>query len=455
LPFVNVSADPNTEYLSDGISESLINTLSRLPKLRVVPRTLAFRYKGKDSDPQAIGRELGVRAVLTGRLIQQGDTLNIQTALIDVSHLSQLWGEQYNRKFSNILDVQDDIVRQVSGKLLIKPTGEERKGLAKRNTESIEAYQLYLQGGYYFNKVTQSDFKKAIEYCQQATEKDPRYAQAYSKLAESYAMLDVYSANVPQRELYQKSKAAVTKAMELDDTLVDAHLALAWIKFWDEWNFGDAEREFKRSLQLDPDLALLHQGYAWYLMAMGRQDEAFAEIRRAEELDPASVWTATEVAVLFIHSRQYDRAIEQFRKAIEMNPNFARPHGFLVTAYRMKGMDEEAFTEYLKGLPLYGVPPERVAAVKETYMKSGWKGVFQKWLDVDKEQAKGGYVRAVVFVFDYSYVGDIDQALQWLQKAYDEHDGNLVLFKYADPQLDNLRSDPRFAEILRKIGFPP
>src|SRR5262245_5040827 len=456
LPFVNVSADPNTEYLSDGISESLINTLSRLPKLRVVPRSLAFRYKGRDRDPQDIGRELGVRAVLTGRVIQQGDSLNIQTELIDVSNVSQLWGEQYNRKFSNILDVQDEIARQVSGRLLIKPTGEERRGLTKRNTESIEAYQLYLKALYYYNKLTPADLRKAIEYSQQAIEKDSRYARAYATLAASYAVLSGIGGGgtVPPKELYQKSMPAVTKALELDDSLAEAHTALAWIRFQDEWEFVGAEREFKRSLQLDPDVALDHQAYAYYLLAMGRQDEAFAEIKRAEKLDPASVVVATAIAEFFFHTRQYDRSLDQCRKAIEMNPNFVRPHGFLALAYRMKGMDEEALAEYLKAYALFGGPPERLAAAKEAYMKSGWKAFWQRLLDNLKEQAKGGYVRAWPFVNFYSQVGDKDQAFEWLQKAYDDRDGGLILLKYGWPQYDNLRSDPRFDEILRKIGFP-
>jgi TolB-like protein/Tfp pilus assembly protein PilF len=455
LPFVNVTADPNTEYLSDGISESLINALSRLPKLRVIPRSLVFRYKGKDVDPQAIGRELGVRAVLTGRVIQRGDSLNIQTELIDVANVSQLWGEQYNRKFADILDVQEEITRQLSEKLRIKLTGEERKGLTKRHTENTEAYQLYLKGDYYFNKNTPQGCDKAIEYLQQAIEKDPRYALAYSRLATSYGMLNVLSTlgTVPPKELYSRAKAAAAKALELDDTLADAHVAAAWIKFYYDWDFVDAEREFRRSIQLDPDYALAHHVYAWYLLAMGRQDEAFAEIKRAQELDPTSIWVASSVGGIFLHLRQYDRAIEELRKAIEMDPHFALTHIYLAEVYRLKGMNEEALIEYHKAATLYGVSPGIVAARKEAYTRFGWKGFWQKQLDMNKEQANASYVRAWYLAVPYGYLGDKDQAFNWLQKAYEERDSFLVFLNTGLPQLDNLRSDPKFAELMRKIGF--
>ncbi len=453
LPFVNVGADPNTEYLSDGITESLINSLSQLPNLRVVPRSLVFRYKGKEIDPQKAGKDLNVRAVLTGRVVQRGDTLSIQTELVDVGKVSQLWGQQYNRKLADILAVQEEITREISEKLLPRLSGEEKKRLTKTYTESTEAYQLYLKGRYYWNKRTEEGLKKGAEYFQQAIEKDPGYALAYTGLADCYSILGAYEV-LPPKEAYPKAKAAAAKALEIDATLAEPHASLGWVYHFYEWNWSGAESEFQLAIRLNPSYATAHHWYGFCLNTMGRFDEALAEIKRAQELDPLSLVISSNVAFSFYLARQYDRAIEQFRKTLEMDPNFAYAHYRLGRTYMQKAMFGEAIVELQKAVALAGGSPFRVASLGQAYALSGKRGEALKILDELKELSKQRQVYPAVIAEIYVGLGEKDQAFAWLEKAYAERSGQLRHLK-VEPAYDRLRSDPRFQDLLRRVGLPP
>jgi TolB-like protein/Tfp pilus assembly protein PilF len=321
MPFVNVGSDPNTEYLSDGITENLINSLSQLPKLRVVPRGRVFRYKGREIDTEKVGRELNVRAVLTGRVVQHTDSLNVQTELVDVAADSQLWVQQYNRKFSEIIPVQEEIAKAVSEKVRLRPTSEEQKRLAKRYTENPEAHQLYLKGRYQWDRRTPETLRQASEYFHRAIDKDARYALAWAGLADCYAVYATYDL-LPPKEAAPKTKEAANRALELDETLAEAHSALAYVKSFYDWDWPGAEREFRRAIEIDPNYASAHHWYSLYLEATGRLDEAIAETKRAQEADPLSLISSVAAAQAFYFARRYDQAIEQSRKALEMDPNF-------------------------------------------------------------------------------------------------------------------------------------
>ena len=351
LPFVNVSADPNTEYLSDGITENLINSLSQIPKLRVVPRGRVFRYKGRGIDTEKVGRELNVRAVLTGKVVQRGDNLNIQTELVDVAGDSQLWGRQYNRKFSEIISVQEEIAKEVSEKLRLRPTGEEQKRLTKRYTENAEAHQLYLKGRYYWNRRTTETLKRGAEYFQQAIDKDPGYALAWAGLADCFGLYGAFEV-LPPRDAAPKAKEAAGKALAIDDTLAEPHAALGLVKATYDWDWSEAEREFKRAIELSPNYPNAHYNYGGRLVATGRLDEAIAESKRAQEADPLSLIAGAVAGRNFYFARRYGQAIEQLRKTLEMDPNFLRAHWFLARAYEQAARHQEALAECKKALSL-------------------------------------------------------------------------------------------------------
>jgi len=302
LPFVNAGGDPNAEYLSDGITESLINSVSQIPGIKVVSRSSAFHYKGKDVGARTVGRELGVRAVLTGRIVQRGDGLSIRAELVDARDDTHLWGEQYNRRLSDILAVQEEIAGDISGKLRQRLTGEEMKRLTRRSTENPEAYGLYLKGRYHWNKRTGQDLQKGIGYFQQAIEKDPTYALAYAGLADCYAVLFLY-AGLPSSENFPKAKAAASKALEIDDTLAQAHAALAFTHEVFYWDFSAAEKEYRRAIELDPKYPTAHHWYSLYLSGLGRYEQAIAEAERAYELDPLSPIISTNRAVALVRAR--------------------------------------------------------------------------------------------------------------------------------------------------------
>jgi serine/threonine protein kinase/Tfp pilus assembly protein PilF len=454
IPFLNASGDPNTEYLSDGITETLINRFSELqPKLRVIPRSTVFRYKGQQFDPQEIGRKLGVRAVLTGRVVQRGDALNIQTELIDVDKEAQLWGEHYSGALGDLQRVQAEISKQVLEKLRLRLSGEEEQQLTKRSSPSSEAYQAYLKGRYYWNKRTADNLNKAIEYFQQAIDRDPTYARAYAGLSDAYSLLPEYSA-VPDREAMPKSKSAAQKALELDDRLAEAHTSLANELWVYDWDFVGAEREFKRAIELDSNYATAHHWYAQLLSdTFGRFDEAVTEAKLAQQLDPLSLIINKNLAGVLASARRYDQAIEQFKKTLELDPNFTVARWELGRAYAGKGMYQEAITELQKVIEQAGRRSGYLVDLGWTYATAGRNEEAQKIRDELLERSKREHIAAAHLAIIYAGMGEKDQAFAWLEKAYAERSFHLISLK-TDRRFDSLRSDPRFVEMLRRVGIP-
>jgi len=323
LPFANASGDPEMEYLSDGITEAIMNSLAQLPKLRVLPRSTAFRYKGREADAQGVGRELNVRAVLTGRVIQQNEALIVSAELMDVAHDSQVWGERYNRNLDDIFEVQAEVAGRISETLRLQLTPEEKKRLTKRPTTNREAYQSLLRAHYYANKWTQEGLKQGIAYARQAIEADPGYAAAYAWLGFTYANLTAFGRLLPSEAF---PKAAALRALEIDESLADAHTALAVVQTFYEWDRSPAEVLFNRALELNPNYAWAHNYYGFWLLIMGRYPEALAEAQRSIELDPLSPNFSFALAFQFYFTRDYDRAFEQFQKTLELDPNFVYAH---------------------------------------------------------------------------------------------------------------------------------
>jgi tetratricopeptide (TPR) repeat protein len=424
-----------------------------LPNLRVMARSTVFRYKGKESDPQKVGHDLGVRAVLAGRLLQRGDTLVIQTELVDVDSGSQLWGEQYNRKLADILAVQEDISREISERLRLRLTGGEKTRLAKRPTENIEAYQLYLKGRYCWNKRTEEGLRTAIEYFSEAIEKDPNYALAHAGLADSYIVLGEYSL-LPAKEAFPRAREAATKALDLDDTLAEAHNALAAVKENYDWDWPGAEREYRRAIELNPGYATAHQWYGELLAELGRHEEALTEIKRAQQFDPLSLIINTTSGRILLYAGRDDLGIEQLRKTLEMDPNFAHAHFYLGWAYVRKGAFTEAIAEFQRAITLSPNIFRYKSGLVYAYARAGKSAEARKLLSELTEHSKRTYVSWYDFAAIYAGLGDKNQAFAFLEKPYEERDASLVQAKVY-PLLDPLRSDPRFADLLHRIGLPP
>lgn len=451
LPLVNASEDADAEYLSDGITESIINSLSQLPKLRVMARSTVFRYKGGEVDPQVVGHELGVRAVLTGRLIGRGDLLIIKVELADADDGSHLWGEQYSRKLSDIFTIEEEISREISEKLRLKLSGAEKKQLAKRYTENTEAYQLYLKGRFYWNKRTEEGLRKGIEYFNQAIDSDPGYALAHAGLADSYNILASYSAVAP-KDAFPIAKAAATRALELDGELAEAHASLAFAKFGYDWKWAESEREFKRSLKLNPGYAMAHNWYAVTVVAQGRFDEAFDQIKRALDLDPLSLPINTNAGWLLHLARRYDEAIEQYQKTIELDESFGLAHRRLGQTYEQTQMYNEAVIEFQKALKLSGEDSELLSARGHFHAAIGERDKADEVIALLEERAKTSYVPAYLVARVYLGFGDNDRVFEWLDKARDERYGYLAYLNI-DPVFDSIRSDARFAELVRRVGL--
>jgi len=451
MPFTNASGNSDIEYLTDGITESLINSLSQLPNLSVKARSTVFHYKGKDVTSQQVGSELSVQAVLIGRVVQRGDELTLSLELVNALTGGQIWGEQYNRKTTDLTSLQSEIARDVSNKLRTKLSGAEEQRVTKTYTANSEAYQLYLKGRFYWNKRTIDDFNRAIPYFQQAIEKDPNYALAYSGLADSYALLSAFGEG-PPKDWMPQAKAAALKALTLDDKLAEAHASLAQIMAYYDWDFVGAEREFRQAIDLNPNYATAHQWLAEESSALGRHDEALAEVRRAVELDPLSLIINRVYGDMLLYARRYDEAIAQYRKTIEMDPNFPTTHNALGRAYEAKGMYDQAVAEYLAFSRPNISPAERLAR-QEAYTGSGWKAFLQIGVSNLLERSKKGYVRSFSIASFYARLGQKDEAFVWLEKAYQDRDYQMTELNVR-PELDSLRSDPRFADLVRKVGLP-
>ncbi len=451
IPFMNQSNDQNAEWISDGLTESIINKLTQLPNLKVIARSSVFRYKGKETDPIAVGKELGVRAVLTGRLMQRGEAMLISAELIDVRDGKQLWGEQYERKLADMLSVQREIAREITNNLRPTLSGVEQSRAEKQFTANAEAFQLYLKGRFYWNKRNPPDMWRAIPFFEQAIEKDPNYAMAYSGLADTYALLAAYT-NTPARELMPKAKEAALKALTLDDQLAEGHASLGQIVAYYDYDFVTAEREYRRAIELNPNYATAHQWLAEHLAATKRIDEALVEIDRALDLDPMSVIMNRIYADILLDARRYDEAIEQYRKTVALDPKVPTVHYFLARAYEAKGMYDEAVKEYSIASSFGTVLEDVPAKANEVYKNSGWNAYLQFNVDQLVNAPERNFPPFMIGAF-YAKLGRKDEAMLWLEKAYVERDFRMTVISVSF-EFDGMRSDPRFKELLRRMGLP-
>jgi len=451
LPFQNKSTEGDTEYLSDGLTESLIYRLSQLPNLKVSPTSSVLRYKGKDIDPIKVGRELDVSAVLSGRITQRGENLTISAELVDVRTNKLLWGDHYDRKTAELLATQREIAHEIVDNLRIKVSPAE-KSLAKHYTESNEAYQLYLKGRFYWNKRTREALKKAIDYFNQAIERDPGFALAYAGLADCYV---VPANELPPSESMPKAKAAAMRALELDDSLAEAHTSLGRVLAVYDWDWAEAEREFKRAIELNPRYAIAHQWYGGYFESMHRFNEAIAEEKRALELDPLSPILTFSLGLGFYYARDYDKAIEYYQKTLELDPNFPPAYGQLPAAYEQKGMYDQALAGFQKGFGLESGGEWYFAGggLGHVYAVTRKTNEARAVLDELKRRSDQEYERKDRIALIYVGLGEKDQALAWLEKAYQDRAFNLAWLN-VEPRWDSLRSDLRFKDLVRRVGLP-
>jgi serine/threonine protein kinase/Flp pilus assembly protein TadD len=452
LPFENASRDPEHEYLSEGIAGSLINSLATVPKLRVMAQSTVFRYQGRGIDPQAVGRDLSVRAVLTGKIMQSGGSLRIGTELVDVATGTQLWGAHYDRKPGDIFAIQDEISNEISEKLRLKLTRAEKKRLVKRQTDDADAYRLYLKGRHHWNRWTEGGFYKAIEYFQQAVKKDPGYALASTGLADSYVLLG-WNSYLPPKDAFPKARAAAMAALRLDPELGEAHAPQAAVLWLHDWQWPEAEMEFKRSLALNPAHPTASHWYAEYLMTMGRQAEAIARMKNSLELDPLSLIISVAIGWAYYMARQYDDAIEQLQRTIEMDPNYPVTYWILGLILRKMGRYELAIAEGEKGVKLSGGSPLISAALAQTFAAAGKKKKAIQILDELTKLAKQKYVAPYYFAGVHIGLGESDRAMECLEKSYEEH-SHWLIYLHIDPSMDALLSNPRFQDLLRRVGLP-
>lgn len=444
LPFIDESADPDAEYINEKIAESLINSLSKLPQLRVVPRSVVGGYKGKEIDPRKVGEELNVRAVVTGRIRRHGDIISIQADLIDLQNVSQLWGQHYDHRVSDVLLVQDDISRDIFENLRLKLNVEEKK--------QLEAYGLYLKGRNAWNKRTGDALLQAIEFFNQAIAIDPNYGAAYSGLADCYNMLVVYGRLQP-KEGFPKAKDAATRALEIDETSAEAHSSLAFIRFRWDWDRTATEREFQTAIRLKPAYASAHQWYSSYLVAVERFDEAIAEAKRTEELEPLSFVASAHLGWIYYLSGQNDKAVEQCRKILERDPSSFPARRYLGLAYEAKGMYAEAIAEFQTGVKLSG-SPLMLALLGHAYAASGKTAEAQQVLNDLEQLQDQRYVSPYTVAAIYAGLGAQEQAFKWLEKAVEERDIWLMNLK-VDPVFAKLRPHRQFTDILARIRLRP
>jgi serine/threonine protein kinase/tetratricopeptide (TPR) repeat protein len=448
LPFVNVSGNPDTEYLSDGITETLINNLSQLPDIRVTARSLAFRFKGKDVDALKAGRELNVRAVITGTVTTRGGMLVIQSDVMDVTNGTQIWGNQYTRPLGDILAVQDEIANEIFDKLRLRMTGEEKKRATKRYTEDAEAYQLYLRGRFYWNQGTIAGYKKSIEYLQQAIARDPRYGLAYAGLADANLFLGSYWV-----EAISEAKAAAQKAIELDPTLSEAHVAMGHIKLWLDWDWLAAEREFKQGIALNSGSALAHGQYAMFLAAMGRLNDAIDELKHAQSLDSLSPIINTDLGWCLLYANQSGEAIRQFRTTLELDPNYVSARWGLGAAYTQQHLYSDAAEQLKLARTLSEGSPLIVGHLGYAYGLSGARKEAVQTVSDLQAMAAREYVPSSALAIVQAGMGNKSEALDWLDRAYEEHDFSLVFLQVA-PWFESLRGDARFEQLTRRMQLP-
>ncbi|MCZ6751940.1 MAG: protein kinase [Acidobacteria bacterium] len=454
LPLANLSGDPEQEYFVQGMTEALITDLAKIGSLRVISRTSVMRYNQTDKPLPQIARELNVDTVVEGSVLRSGERVRITAQLIDAAKDQHLWAESYERDLRDVLTLQSEVAGAIAREIKVKLTPQEQAHLASPRSVDPEAYQAYLRGRYYWNKRSEDGFRKGLEYFQQAIAKDPTYALAYAGLADCYALLGAVGyAGAETKEVMAKAKAAARKALEIDDTVAEAHASLAFITFRFDWNWPEAEREFRRAIELNPNYPTAHQWYAMDLGIMERTEEALAEIRRAHELDPLSLTINAGVARLLHSAGQYDKAIEQIRKTLEMDPNFVQAHFDLGLIYTEMRMYPEAIAEFEKGGTLSGGNPQIKSGLGLAYSLSGRRADALRILDQLNEQSERGYVSPFSIAVVYAGLGEKDRTLTWLEKAYEVRANEMVYIKMK-PFFDNIRSDPRYQDLLRRMNFP-
>jgi len=453
LPFVDMSPQKDQEYFCDGITEELINRLSNVKELKVPARTSAFMFKGKADDIREIGKKLDVQNVLEGSIRKEGNQLRITVQLVKASDSFHIWSESFDKELTKVFDIQDEIALAVADKLKLTLLGEEKSKVVKRYTDNIEPYNLYLKGRWFWNKWTEADIRKSMEYFQKAIDIDPNYALAYAGLAEAYNTLSHYSIVRPE-EIYPKAKELALKALSLDKALAEAHTVLGYVLVYYDWDWESGESEFKAAIALKPDDVTAHHLYAYFLVIMNRYEEAFSEIRKALAVDPLNMITNRTLGDFYYHSGQYYRAIESLKKTIEMDPAFSYAHSYLGLAYLQKSMYPEAIGEIQKDLELQrALRPLFLAYMGVAQFKAG---SAEKGIDILNSllaQSQKEYVPPYFFSYLYFAMGDKDRGFSYLNKAYQERDGWLPLLTF-DHFFDAVRSDPRFEDILRRMNFP-
>jgi serine/threonine protein kinase len=452
LPFIDTAGGPNLEYLSDGITENLIDNLSQLPTLRVAARSAVFRYKGKDVDPQKIGHDLHVGAVLSGRLTRVGDTLSVHAELMNVDEGSQIWGGQYTRKNTDVFTLQEELAHEISEKLRLQLSGDEKQRLAKRYTTDAEAYELYLKGRYHWNKRTGEGFIQARDYFQQSIDKDPAYALAYAGLADAYAQLAFFNV-APPRDVMPKAKAAAMKALEIDGQLGEAYLPLGYITYTYDFDWAAAKTDFDKALELNKTYTRSHTFYPLYLSSLGQSQQAIDVARSALATDPGSAAFSHNVAVQMYLGRRYDDAIRQSNETLSIVPNFVQGYAVLAQSYAAKSMFTEALDANAHHLDLSHEWPYARAIDGYLRARLGDRKSAAKRINELAAMSKAGYVPALTFAVVYVGLGDKDHAFEWLNKAYEERFTRLAYIRQ-EAFWDPLRSDRRYAELIRKIGFP-
>jgi TolB-like protein/DNA-binding winged helix-turn-helix (wHTH) protein len=454
LPFTNASGDANTDYLSDGITESLIGNLAHVPQLKVKSRSSVFRYKGKDVDAQKAGSELGVSALVSGRVTSRGDSIEVSAELINVRDNTEIWERHYSGKTPDIVSLQIQIAGDIAEKLRSKLSSAEKQQVTRQGTQNPEAYELYLKGRYAWNNRTHGELEKAISYFNEAIAKDPDYALAYSGLADAYNVLPNYGGN--QNEDFSKSNAAARMALTLDPTLAHPHAVLGNNEMQYDWDFAGGEAEFKKSFELDPNDATARQWYADDIaMIGGREKEALAQVNRAQELEPQAPIISRVVASVLVWTRHFDQAIAVCTKLAKDDPTFAIAHDCLAQAYWGERMYPRVVEEWQIYGQLSGFPGdiESAAAMERGFQSEGWKGALTKVIEYRTAQRKTTYYSAFIIATFYADLEDKEQAFNWLNTAYREHDWLLISLN-TNFRLDSLRSDPRFAELVRRVGLP-
>jgi len=449
LPFENGSGDANLDYLSDGVSESVIDRLSELPQLKVIARSSSFKYRGQSADFKQVANALGVETIVTGRVVQRGDSYFIRVDLTDVRDNRQLWGENFNRKTSDVQLLQTDISREIAENLRLRLTGAQTKQLARQGTTNPQAYELVLKGRFVGYKGVTEGRKKAHEYFQQAVDLDPNYALAYAELSGSYLQLN-NNGLLSQEEATRKAREAAQKALSLDESLAEAHLAMAYLKRY-VWDWATAELEYKRAIELNPNLSQAHSGYSLYLSLIGQHEQAIAEIKRARDVDPLSLSVNQNVGFRLFLARQYDQAIEVLKKTLELDQNYPNAHITLGYTYAAKGMYPEAIAEYQKAISLGDESLSTQIYLAAAYTRAGEREKAQAILK--RLQMNESNVSPAELGIIYVALGEREEAFASLEKAYTGHD-NQLQFLGVDPNYDSLRSDPRFQDLLRRVGLP-